>query len=305
MKIETSDILNKLKNIHNDKYEYPFIFDEHKVSKSKITIICKECGYKFTQRLSNHQLGHGCSNCNGNVKKSYDEVLELCKSVHDNKFNYKYLVEDFKNMKSVVRIICNECEHEFKQSLSNHIYKKYGCSSCANNKPLTFLEFKNRSEIIHIDEYKETLYEYREKIINGNSDTVDIYCKKCGEYFKQRVNHHLIGHGCPNCKTSKGENKIKIILNEKNIKYITQHKFDDCKNIRKLPFDFYLPDYNMCIEFDGRQHFNSYDFFGGDEEYKKLKLRDSIKNNYCIENNIELLRIKYNENIIEKINEKI
>ena len=232
MKIETFNILNKLKNIHNNKFEYPFIFEEHKNSQSKVTVKCNDCGYIFTQRLSNHQLGHGCSKCKGNAKQSYEEILERCLSIHGDKFNYKYLKEDYKGMKSVIRIICNDCGYEFKQILSNHIYKEYKCKSCSNNKPLTFLDFKKRSENIHIDEYKKPLYEYVEKIINNNKDYVDIYCKKCNKTFSQNVNSHLMGHGCSNCKTSKGEKSIKIILNENDIKYFTQHKFD-VKNCKK------------------------------------------------------------------------
>ena len=68
-----------------------------------------------------------------------------------------------------------------------------------------------------------------------------------------------------------------------------------------MPFDFYLPDYNACIEYDGQQHFEPIDFFGGEEKFKKTIQRDEIKTNYCLVNNIRLLRIRYDENVIEAL----
>jgi len=64
-----------------------------------------------------------------------------------------------------------------------------------------------------------------------------------------------------------------------------------------LPFDFYLPDYNTCIEFDGEQHFNKFRFELDESRLIKTKKRDIIKNNFCEKNNINLLRIKFNQNI--------
>src|SRR5690606_6725556 len=94
---------------------------------------------------------------------------------------------------------------------------------------------------------------------------------------------------------------IRFYLTNKNIKFESQKKFNDCKSIRKLPFDFYLPDYNLCIEYDGIQHFEPIDFFGGINSYKNLIKRYAIKSNFCYVNGIELLRIKYNDNINDKL----
>ncbi len=56
--------------------------------------------------------------------------------------------------------------------------------------------------------------------------------------------------------------------------------FDKCKYINKLTFDFYLPDYNLCIEFDGRQHFEPVEHFGGQKEFESCVKRDNLKNNW-------------------------
>ena len=68
-----------------------------------------------------------------------------------------------------------------------------------------------------------------------------------------------------------------------------------------LPFDFYLPEHNICIEFNGIQHYQPSDFFGGYSEFKKRQKRDKIKIDYCNNSNIKLIAIKYNENIYDKL----
>ena len=67
-------------------------------------------------------------------------------------------------------------------------------------------------------------------------------------------------------------------------------------------FDFYLPEHKCCIEYDGIQHFESIEYWGGEKKLTSQRKRDEIKTNYCKDNNINLLRIKYNENILEKLN---
>ena len=109
------------------------------------------------------------------------------------------------------------------------------------------------------------------------------------------------GKGCPICCESNGEMEISRFLEEYNIKYTREYCFNDCKYIRSLYFDFYLLDNNICIEFDGQQHFKPMKIFGGDKAFKENNIRDEIKNKYCVNNNIKLIRIKYNENSRNKL----
>ena len=110
-------------------------------------------------------------------------------------------------------------------------------------------------------------------------------------------------------KLSKGEMLILIYLRKKGVILEQQKQFVDCKNILPLPFDFYLPEYNMLIEFDGEQHFKfnpKGDFIKTQEELDERQRLDKIKTEYCINNNIKLLRISYKEidnidNILSKL----
>jgi very-short-patch-repair endonuclease len=103
------------------------------------------------------------------------------------------------------------------------------------------------------------------------------------------------GNGCQHCNESKGEKEIAKFLNKYDINYDRQHKFPDCKNIYTLPFDFYIPSMRTCIEFDGEQHFHPVSHFGGIMAYESLKINDKIKNDYCEDNYISLIRIRYDQ----------
>lgn len=91
---------------------------------------------------------------------------------------------------------------------------------------------------------------------------------------------------------------ISYFLNIKNINYFPQYKFQNCKKIRLLGFDFYLPDYNLCIEYQGEHHYRPIDFAGkgeewAEKEFKNNQIKDQIKRDYCKENGINLLEISY------------
>lgn len=103
------------------------------------------------------------------------------------------------------------------------------------------------------------------------------------------------------CRESKGEKEIRKYLNLNNIKFIPQYKFSDCKDIRILPFDFYLPDLNVCIEYDGIQHFKEIQKWGGLNSLKDIEKKDQIKTDYCKNKKILLIRIKYSEDVFIKI----
>ena len=124
---------------------------------------------------------------------------------------------------------------------------------------------------------------------------VIIVCKKHGS-FSQRSSDHLRGHGCPQCKKSFGENLIAKYLSEKNIYFEREKTFSKCRGLKRmLPFDFYLSQYNLLIEFDGEQHHKIINYWGGKEKFSKQIVNDNIKNDFAKKENIKLLRIKYSE----------
>lgn len=103
--------------------------------------------------------------------------------------------------------------------------------------------------------------------------------------------NHVSSCGCK--FSSKGENYIKELLKEWNVSFIQQYRFNNCKNKRPLPFDFYLPDYNICIEYQGQQHYQPVEFWGGNERFEERQQLDKIKFDYCKKNDINLICLPY------------
>ena len=186
------------------------------------------------------------------------------------------------------------------KSYPDNILRGIGCKECGNEK------IRDKNIKTH-NEYVEEL-----SMINPNIDVIEEYrganisilhhCKIDGHIWAARPGNILFGKGCPKCNDSHGEKQICRWLYDNNINYISQKTFNDCRNKRLLSFDFYLPDYNICIEYDGEQHFRPVDIFGGEEGFQQRQINDDIKTKYCISNNISLLRIPYNKNIDEELN---
>lgn len=127
-------------------------------------------------------------------------------------------------------------------------------------------------------------------------------CKcECGNEYKVRTDSLTTGNttSCGCLTGSKGEKAILEYLEKNNIRFKQEYTFPDLRNINLLRFDFAVMDEDgnlvKLIEFDGRQHQNITGYFGGIEEYEAYLLRDEMKNTYCKENNIPLLRIPYTE----------
>ena len=288
-KSSKKEFIKRSRLIHGDKYDYSLV--EYINSDIKVKIICQEHGV-FEKTPYEHIKGGGCQKCIGKNKTSEDFISDA-KKIHGDKYNYSLV--NYINSDTKVKIICKE-HGIFEQSPYGHINKKSGCPKCAIiNSRININDFINRSNKIHNNKYDYSLTEY----INQRTK-VKIICPIHG-IFEQTPNKHLNNRGCPQCKRSKGEEIIKNYLTENKIIFNQQYYFDDCKYKNVLLFDFYLPNYNICIEYDGEQHYKIIKHWGGEKSFNDNKLRDEIKDNYCLNNNINLLRIKYNDNIIEKI----
>jgi len=295
----TDDFIKESKEVHDNRYDYSLV--EYVNIITKVKIICKEHGM-FEQKPVKHLNKQGCPKCGIDIRKvkmtkSSKDFIKESKEVHGNRYDYSLVKYNGSSIN--VKIICKE-HGIFKQKPVVHI-NGGGCKKCANiiiSKSLTQDEniviekFKN----IHSNKYDYSLVDYK-----SSTKKVKIICKEHG-MFEQIPNSHLQGVGCPRCYNSKGEEKIRNYLKNNNLIYKEQHKFNECRNILPLKFDFYLPEYNMCIEYDGEQHFKRYRFEKDDNKLLERQKRDNIKTLYCEKNNIYLLRIKYNNlNKIDKI----
>ncbi len=92
---------------------------------------------------------------------------------------------------------------------------------------------------------------------------------------------------------------LRRFFSSQNIKFVSEYKFDNCRNIKPLPFDIYLCDFNILIEADGIQHFETNIYFDKSNSLEYRQNNDSIKNTFCKDNNIPLLRIPYIYDVVK------
>jgi len=251
---------------------------------------------------------YGCPCCNG--KKTVQSnclatnAPNVAKNWHPTK-NIDLTPLDV-TIKSNIKIWwkCDVAEdHEWEDTIS-HQTDDRGCPCCSGKKTV----LSNSLSKTHPHLIKEWHPSKNKNITpfevsRGSEKNIWWACEK-KHTCSSRINNRVNGNGCPTCNKSKGEKAIKLALEKMLMNYESQKRFKDCKNKRTLPFDFYLPDYNLLIEYDGIQHYKTINnnFFGGEKELLKTQKRDKIKDEYAKNNNIHLLRIPYTEfDNIEKI----
>lgn len=281
----TEEFIEKAKKVHGDKYNYDSLI--YTTSIEYVNIVCKKHGV-FKQRANQHLSGYGCYACGPAHQSTTEEFIAKAIIIHENFYNYdevKYMAYD-----KDVRLKCPYHGLFFQHPIVH--LSGSGCPKCARirirdalmSSQTTFIECAKK---IHGD-----FYDYSKTNYDGCKNKIIIICKKHGE-FKQTPFVHMRGSGCPRCKMTTGEKFIYILLQNMNINFIFQKKFDGCVDVKPLKFDFYVEQHNMVIEYDGKQHFEPIDYFGGVENFESIKRRDRIKNEFCSKNNIDMVRIPY------------
>ena len=261
-----------------DNEEYKLLSTEYKNNKTKLKIMCNK-NHIFEMKFNSFKSGQRCPKCNGTQKLTYEEVKEYI-----NNEGYELLSTKYINNRTKLKIKCNE-GHIFEMNFNNFKDSGARCPYCSNNAKYT-IEFVRE----YLKSFKYTLLS--EEYINTNTH-IKIMCPEGHIYeatFAEFKNHN---RRCPICNASKGEKRIEETLEKLNIKFEVQYRFENCKFYKTLPFDFYITDYNICIEYDGVQHYKVIDYFGGLDGFIDTKIRDTIKDKYCEDNNITLIRIPY------------
>lgn len=245
--------------------------------------------YKKEWRGYAHWLG------NSNIKPgkidyySYNE----CKNI--------ITINTFKNRKSFYEWV--SCSNDIRiPKRPDHVYKKIGWVNWDH-----FLNIENpspRNKSNMIISYNDAIEYLKDKNLKNYDDYTSYVKENKIHFLPLRPDYVYRKDWCgylaylsKDCsdRQSYGEYVVEKNLKESNIFYIKEHIFDTCKNINPLPFDFYLPNENMCIEFDGELHFKPIDIFGGDETFERIKSHDLIKTNWCLNNKVKLIRISYKQ----------
>lgn len=289
------EFIEQAQIIHNNKYNYSLV--DYINSKVKVKIICPEHGI-FEQTPNNHLKGQNCPKCKGNYKSNTEEFIGKAKKVHKDYYNYSNV--NYVNNKTLVEIICPK-HGSFWQKPNDHL-DGHGCSKCGNeNNSYSKEEWIDRVTRFHNNKYNYSKVNY----IDWETPVI-IICPIHGEF--QQTPHSHTRYGCSLCNSSHNETLISKYLNQNNIIFISQYKISIDKSINPSGYayiDFYLPEYNMFIEYNGEQHYIPVEHFGGEIKLKQQQERDNFIREYCIKNNIKLIEISYKDNVQECLNNNL
>lgn len=276
-----------------------FCSDEcfRKNKNTQLDYCCDYCGKKIKvqkgkyEKALNENRHLFCSKaCANNAQKPvWNDIVTLF-----DQRGYILLANEYINAKSKLEYICPEHQEHGSQYITyNNLKQGFGCKYCG-------IERTTNSRRLPFDKVKE-IFEKHDMILLDqeykNSNTPMKYI--CKHHVEFGVQYMALSNAwkqhCPHCNTIKGEDKISQYLLDHNIQFVSHKTYDDLRGIGggKLSYDFYLPDFNLLIEYQGEQHERPVDVFGGVKQFQVQQEHDLRKRKYAKEHHIELLEIWY------------
>jgi hypothetical protein len=308
--IKKVDIMTKRKTVEEvkrdfqnkwgDLYDYSKI-TEYKNNKQQLPIVCHKHG-EFPMSANSHLRGRGCPKCadertGDRCRMTLADFLRRAKEIHGERYDYSLVTEDtFTDSHTDIEIICSK-HGKFKQSPHEHLSGR-GCYWCgkesmAQKQALTRDDIVRRCNEIFDNKYDYSLFtEYHSK-----KDIIQVICPKHGAWPVSVSNHLYRQSGCPSCKRSLGEERIAKFLDDNNVEYFEQYRVQNesllCINMYMM-IDFFLPKYNIAIEYNGIQHYEENTMFDL-RTLEEQQERDNAVRLYCKEHEIKLIEIPYTE----------
>ena len=256
---------------------------EYTYAKQPATVKCLTCNSTYRIKGENFLVkdkSRVCSKCLPNKRKQLQASIETFIEYTLKQDLFEFNLEDLniKGSNDLVPGVCKLCKKTNFKTMRD--YKRgYGCSCVANNEKKS-----NEKFLLELPSDLKALEEYR-----GAHEKISIK-HSCGFIWKTTPHNILSGKGCPKCnrKTSKGEQRIENFLKDNNIDYIKEYEV--ILEGHKLRTDFFLPDKNFHIEYNGIQHYKPVKHFGGQQKFEKQVELDKLKNKY-----LDVKTIKYTQ----------
>jgi len=282
--------IKESKIVHNNKFDYSkVVFTTY---NDKVEIICPKHGAYLVRATCHLHKKNDCPKCSfADDRLTTDSFIEKSKIVHGNSYDYSKSVYTV-NSKPII-ITCPE-HGDFTQRAASHLAGN-ACMQCfINRNKLSFDEFVERSNIVH--SFK---FDYSKAAYSNLTNKIEIICPTHGSFWQTPGIHVNAKMGCRFCSESHGEREVERFLKKYNIGHIREHRIMPYR----YRYDFFLPDFNIYIEYNGQQHYKPVPLFGGEEAFKKVQYNDKMKKMIVSENDGRLIIITYlhkTEEAVEK-----
>ena len=251
---------------------------------------CRTCGTFKTVNPNNFK--GLCTNCNW--------IKRISEFLPDNHTIIRLTVrEDLKSHRNRAVIKHESCGIEYNASIAS-VRKGRGCPHCFSSSPIStdsqgnfkFVNTKLTQEMVEkeVSEAGHGEYVVSSEYLNREAP-LEFTHLECGKKFtSSRDNFIGKGNRCPNCIYSRGEKAVADVLDSLSIEYSREHSFE---YLGRKRYDFFIPSLNIAIEYDGEQHYEAVDAWGGEEYLEEVRQSDALKNDFCEYMGIDLLRIPY------------
>ena len=271
--------------------EYVFL-DTYVNNYTKIRVKHNKCGNIYEVKPMNFIHGRRCPYCGSSAKKTNTQFRQEVYILVGNEYVF---LDTYVNNYTKIRVKHNKCGNVYEVQPSSFIRGKR-CPYCAGLAKKTDKQFKHEVfNLVNND------YTFLDKYVN-NKTKLRVKHNGCGNVYEVQPNSFLSGKRCPYCnQTPKGETFISKILDNLNINYEYQKTFDDLRDSQPLSYDFYIPDQNILIEYQGLQHYQPIDYFGGDDRFISQQKHDKMKLDYAKEHGYNLITVPYTEDSLSKI----
>lgn len=302
-KITREEFEKRVSNVSNDTIDVSN-FEFENTQKSGLCR-CKICGNEWYAKAYSILQGHGCRKCydKRNSQKRLISLGEVQKRISESGSN-AVIIGDYIDTKHKCNAKCSDCGNIWRPNVSE-IMRGHSCPCCSKikqgiNRRLSEEEYRKRCEELY-----GTIYDLSELNYTTIRNNVYPICKRHG---KVEINAYqfLKGNGCLKCKMHSGQNKLSEYLKKNDIKIEDEYnKFEWLKTEKggRMSLDMYLVEYNIAIEYQGRQHFEPVDKFGGEKEFQNTKERDLNKKKACRKHGVELIYFipnKYEKYIVDE-----
>lgn len=285
-------VLNEARKIHGDKYDYSRVVFVN--VNDKVEILCPYHG-SFWQGLYDHTAREtGCPTCSREADKlTLEDFVSKARMIHGDRYDYGKV--EYRDGNSKVTITCKK-HGDFTQRAASHL-AGCKCKQChIEENRLSAEEFIKNARIVHGDKY-----DYSKVVYHGNKKPVEIICPTHGS-FRQRPNSHIsVKAGCASCSESKGEMAVATCLKKFGIEHIREYRIKP----HRYRYDFYLPKFNIYIEFHGAQHYRPVEVFGGEQAFLKVQERDEAKETLVAHNGGELIVLSYLNLIQDSVEQEL
>jgi hypothetical protein len=309
---ESDAIKNIIEKCQRVKYTFIGFKDNKYIGWSTYLILkCNKHNIQWDTTCYTHFINgnrNGCPKCSHNKNNKIDNIItEIKDKCNKNNIEFISFVDGWKGSRNTYLILkCSVDGYTWNTTRHDHFkrMRKVVCPNCDSTGRRLDWNIA-LSKINNI--CKKRNYQFIEVVGEwvNNRSIIKIKCNTCQNIWETSYVNFMGGFGnCLRCNPKSGnELLISLILDNYNIKYYQNYrKFDWLKNKKNMELDFYLPEYNMAIEYQGKQHFSETSW-GGKEELNNIQYRDKIKQQLCQEHNVVLFYINYDDNVEEKLNE--